>query len=163
LHDPEKEFKILATSLKDPDWHQQFDAINTMRRIVEKHEEIVLTAGSTSIHLLILELLKMVESLRSSVSKNAMIALGEMIVKLKRSLDAEIEAIMDRLLKKAADANIFISEEVKKCLTLLAGNVSENKLLQVISVYKDSKTFSVKDSLITVLASMIEHDKILKK
>lgn len=47
-----------------------------MRRIVENHEEVVTTSGSSSIHLLVVELLKMVESLRSSVSKNAMIALG---------------------------------------------------------------------------------------
>jgi DUF1009 family protein len=70
---------------------------------------------------------------------------------------------MDKSLKKAADTNIFISGEVKKCLTLLAVNVSDNKLLQVISIYKDSKTFTVKDSLITMLMSMIEHEKILKK
>jgi hypothetical protein len=59
-----------------------------MRRIVENHEEVVATAGSSNIHSLVFELLKMVESLRSSVSKNAMIALGEMIVKMRRSLDS---------------------------------------------------------------------------
>lgn len=88
LQDPERELKILPSGFKDPDWHNQFDAINTMRRIIENHEEVVAGAGSSSIHMLILELLRMVESLRSSVSKNAMIALGEMIVKLRRSLDS---------------------------------------------------------------------------
>jgi hypothetical protein len=51
---------MLATSLKDPDWHQQLNAINTMRRIVENHQEFMLASGSASIHLLILELLRMV-------------------------------------------------------------------------------------------------------
>jgi len=45
----------------------------------------------------------------------------------------------------------------------MAVNLSENKLLQVMSIYKDSKTFSVKESLITMLASMIDSDRILKK
>lgn len=70
---------------------------------------------------------------------------------------------MEKLLKKAADTNIFISEEVKKCLSLMAVNLSEGKLLQVMSLYKDSKTFSVKDSLLSMLASMIESERILKK
>lgn len=86
-----------------------------------------------------------------------------MINKLRRSLDSEIEPITEKLLKKAADTNIFINEEVKKCLTLLAVNVSENKLLQVMSLYKDSKTFSVKESLISMLSSMIDSDRVLRK
>ena len=41
------------------------------------------------------------ESLRSGLSKNAMILLGEMTQKLKRIMDSELDTITTKLLKKA--------------------------------------------------------------
>ncbi len=70
---------------------------------------------------------------------------------------------MEKLVRKAAYTNVFINEEVKKCLNSMALYLSENKLLRVMSLYKDSKTFSVKESLIRMLGTMIENERILKK
>lgn len=164
LPDADRQFKALFATMKESaDWHQQFEAVNTLRRLVENHEELVTKSGSSSIHLLVLELLRMVESLRSSVSKNAMIALGELTAKARRALDPDIEAITDRLLRKVADANTFISEEARRALITLATHLSENKVLQVVAQHRDSKTVPVKEALIAMLAAMIQNDKILRK
>lgn len=90
------------------------------------------------------------------MSKNAMIALGEITVKLRRALDPEIETITERLLRRVADANTFISEEARKALMCLSINLSENKVLQVVQQFRDSKTVPVKEALIAMLASMIQ-------
>jgi len=52
------------------------------------------------LHGLTTEILKLVESLRSGLAKNAMIALTEMAACLKRKLDSDLEHIILKLLKK---------------------------------------------------------------
>lgn len=54
------------------------------------------------------ELLKLVESLRSSLAKNGMITLAEMCETFKKSMDPFLEAIFVKLFKKAQDTNTFI-------------------------------------------------------
>ena len=53
---------------------------------------------------------------RSSLAKNAMIALKEMLSKLKKGIDPDVEAFMPTLMKRSADTNLFIAEEGKQCL-----------------------------------------------
>ncbi len=62
------------------------------------------------------------ESLRSSLSKNAVLTLNEMSNKLRRVLDTELDMIFNKLIKKTLDANSFISEEVKKALVSICSN-----------------------------------------
>lgn len=66
--------------------------------------------------------MKLVENLRSTLSKNAVVTLNEMAAKIKRGLDTEIDLIFNKLIKKSLDSNSFISEEVKKVLVTLCSN-----------------------------------------
>ncbi len=61
----------------DNDWSKQFDSLNLVRRFIKNHVEEygMLYENLPSI---MPEVLKLVESLRSSLSKNAMITLAEM-------------------------------------------------------------------------------------
>lgn len=54
--------------------------------------------------------MKHVESLRSSLSKNAVITINELSNVLKRNLDAELDTIFNKLVRKTLDTNSFISE-----------------------------------------------------
>ena len=56
-----------------------------IRSLFHHHIDYVQNYGN--LHGLVTEILKLVESLRSGVAKNAMIALTEMAVCLKRKLD----------------------------------------------------------------------------
>ena len=42
-----------------------------------------------------------------------MIALKEMLSKLKKALDPDVEAFMPTFMKRSADTNLFIAEEGK--------------------------------------------------
>ena len=66
-----------------------FEATNTVRRLIEFNPEVVQTATSTNFHSLILGLLNLIESLRSSVSKNALICLNELIIVMNRQIESE--------------------------------------------------------------------------
>ena len=61
------------------------------------------------IHGIVQDVLKLVESARSSLSKNAMITLNELTNKVKRLLDPEVDFIFGKLVKKTADTNSFIT------------------------------------------------------
>lgn len=54
------------------------------------------------------DVLKMVESLRSFLSKNAMITLSELCECLKKTMDSYLEQVFVKLFKKTQDANSFI-------------------------------------------------------
>ena len=78
-------------------------------------------------------------------------------------IDPEIEMVLEKLMKKSADTNVFISSEVQKCLNALAVNATPSKVLDKLSIYKESKSNSLKDALIKTLIAMKNDEKILAK
>jgi hypothetical protein len=63
---------------------------------------------------------KLVESLRSSVSKIALITLYEMLESLpKVMVESSIDAIFNVLIKKCSDSSVFVAEEVEKTMMCL--------------------------------------------
>jgi len=54
--------------------------------------------------------LKLVESLRSSLAKNGMITLSELCETFKKLMDPFLEQIFVKLFRKALDTNTFIVE-----------------------------------------------------
>ena len=103
------------------------------------------------------ELLKLVESLRSSVAKNAMITLAEMCEAFKKAMDPYLESIFVKLFKKAQDANSFIVEEVRKCTVSLCTYCSTAKISPIIVTNSNAKAVPVKMKVALCI------DKILEK
>lgn len=102
------------------------------------------------------EVLSLVENLRSSLAKNAMIALSEISEKMKRGLDTECDAIMSRLLKKGCDSNSFITEEVKNCLILMSSNCSDFKVMQVILSKYQNRILNFKLNISLIMRTLID-------
>lgn len=55
------------------------------------------------------DIMKLSESLRSTLSKTAVVVINELADKLKRQLDSDFDLIFSKLIKKSLDANSFIS------------------------------------------------------
>lgn len=68
---------------------------------------------------MITSVIKIADSLRSSLSKIALMTLNDMIQFLKRCMDPDIDPILKVLVKKATDTNTFLSEEAEKALVNL--------------------------------------------
>jgi hypothetical protein len=92
--------------IKSEDWQVSFDSLTKLRRILQFHPDTVSVAIGKS---LVGDIMKHVESLRSSLSKNAVITINELSNVLKRNLDAELDTIFNKLVRKTLDANSFIS------------------------------------------------------
>jgi hypothetical protein len=65
-----------------------------------------------------------------------------------------MEIILEKLMKKSADTNVFISAEVQKCLKTLSLTATPAKILDKFNIYKDSKNFPIKDAYINSLIIM---------
>lgn len=108
-----------------------------------------------SLHSTTQDILKLVESLRSNLSKNALITLNEMSQVLKRSLDSEAEPIILKLIKKGNDANSFISEEVKKTIAAVAANCSDTKIIPILVGINNAKSVPAKSNICLGLESIV--------
>lgn len=95
------------------------EALNKIKRIVAHHSELL---TSSIIKSIVPDIMRLVENLRSSLSKNAVMTLNELALKVKKALDSELDLIFNKLIKKSLDANSFISEEVKKVLVTVCSN-----------------------------------------
>lgn len=98
-----------------------FEALNRFRRIIINHAELLNFAVVKSV---IPDIMKHAESLRSSLSKNAVLVINELSNRSKKLLDSEVEMIFRKLLKKTLDSSSFIAEEVRKALISICSNCS---------------------------------------
>ena len=63
--------------------------------------------------------MKLADSLRSALSRIALLALDDMFVSLKRVMEPSLDPIMKVLMKKGAETNQFIVIESDKCMVSL--------------------------------------------
>lgn len=154
------------------DWAKQFESLNTLRRLNLFHPE-VLTSNTGALHSLILDLFRLIESLRSSVSKNAMLTTTELLEKLKKGLDGESDLLFSRLMRKGLDSSAFIAEEVRRGLMALASNCSENKVVPLLLGQTQTKAYQAKLNLLICFESVLkknahrlsllkDHEKLLQ-
>jgi len=82
----------------------------------------------------------LVDSLRSSVAKGALICLHDMFHAYRNQLDPEFDRCTSACLRKTVDTNDFLSEEADRTLSSMCQLVSEAKGLSVVmSLASDSK------------------------
>ena len=87
------------------------------------------------------------DSLRSSLSKNALIAISEMFSHLKRCMEPSLDKIMKILLKKGSDTNAFISEEAERGLIAMVNNCQDSKVFMVLQNTTTTKSSMMKQRL----------------
>lgn len=125
---PDGDFKQALLTLRRNEartvqWMETNDAINCLRRLVAFHAD---TTIIPALHAVVSLFVEQVENLRSTVSKNALMGLGEMFRTLKRQMDPEIDHVLAALLKKFAEKS-FLADEADKTLNLLCENVTDTK------------------------------------
>ena len=76
LDNPESDVKGSFEDLRSLDWSRQFNACNTLRRASVNHPEILISKTPGQIHGMALDMVKIAESLRSSLVKNCLLTLN---------------------------------------------------------------------------------------
>ncbi len=82
-------------------------------------------------------MLNSVDSLRSAVSKTAMITISDLSLVMRKTLDPYLESMLRSIFKRGNDSNQFIAQEARKTLENIVKNCSLNKVLEFL--YKTYK------------------------
>lgn len=75
------------------------------------------------------QLTKLSDSLRSSLSKIALITIRDMFTFLKRCMETYLDPLLKILLKRGSDTSSFISTEAEAALLAMSVNCSDSKVL----------------------------------
>ena len=113
--------------LRGDDWAEQFDAINTLRRMLAWQGATPDPALLTHLHSLVLLMIQFSDSLRSALAKNACMCFKEMFTLLQGRMEADLDLIAPVLIKKSAESNGFICDEANKALHAMIVHVSESR------------------------------------
>ena len=139
------------------DWAMQFEMLNGMRKLLKFHSDIFILAP---FHSLILLIIRCADSLRSSLAKNALIVIGEMCEFLHKLVEPELELILNCLLRKSADTNIFISGEAEKSLFIVCRCTSESKVINILfQCVNNARSSQVKAKAALCFQKIFEYNK----
>ena len=75
---------------------------------------------------------KLSDSLRSSLSKIALITIRDMFQFLKRCMETYLDPLVKILLKRGSDTSAFISEEAEAALITMTIVCSDSKVLSCL-------------------------------
>ncbi|CAG9335593.1 unnamed protein product [Blepharisma stoltei] len=154
IENPELEFMEYLKS--DPtEWSQQFEMLNKLRRLLKYNSSMFANAP---IHSMVIQALKWADSLRSSLSKNALIVIGEMCAAIPKLVDPELESILNCLLRKSADTNVFISEQAEKSLVNVCKHCSDSRTIGILfQAVNSTRSSQIKAKTAMCFHSIFEH------
>ncbi|KAE8911903.1 hypothetical protein PF003_g4456 [Phytophthora fragariae] len=141
LINPKQDLSKMLTQLRSEDWEANFDALSTVRRLAMHHASII-DAGK--VHAIVVEILKQVSNLRSSVSKNALLALESMCSAFSRAIDSELENIVPVLLRRCADSNAFVCESAAASLHAVVLKCSTPRVVSALGSHVNSKASPIR-------------------
>ncbi|MEE6492442.1 hypothetical protein FKM82_016578 [Ascaphus truei] len=125
LPKPESSMTDALRLLADDDWEKKIEGLNLVRCLSALHSDVLIER----LHDMRIAVTQEVKNLRSSVSRAAIVCLGDMFTHLKKNMDFELDNCVKVLLHKAGEPNIFIREDVDKTLDAMVQNVTPGRAL----------------------------------
>ena len=107
---------------------KRFNAITTIRRLAIYHKFILVPALKSFIK----KLKNEVDSLRSSISKNAIVCCLDLFEHLGSKMDNAASILVPSLLKRAGEANVFLAKEADAAITVMINTCSLNKVITIL-------------------------------
>ncbi|KAG7389647.1 hypothetical protein PHYPSEUDO_010044 [Phytophthora pseudosyringae] len=141
LLNPKQDLSKALSQLRSDDWEANFDALSTVRRLATHHAGLLDTG---KVHAIVSEILKQIPNLRSSVSKNALLALESMCAAFSRTMDSEVENIIPVLLKRCTDSNAFVCESAASSLHAVILKCSTSRVVAALGSLVSSKAAPIR-------------------
>ncbi|TMW56635.1 hypothetical protein Poli38472_006645 [Pythium oligandrum] len=126
--------KIVQT-LQNEDWEVVFEGLNLVRRLAAHHTKFL----EENLHAVVKEIVAQVPNLRSSVSKNALLALESMCAAYGKLLDADVDRILAILLKRCTDSNTFVCESASTAINAVITHCSTSRVVSAVSTHITSR------------------------
>lgn len=130
--------KVISDSITNQDWEVHSNCATTIRRLLKHHSEVF--NSSTTIHSVITEALKWVDSLRSSLARNGLMVIEEMAISLGEATEPELDVICRTLIVRAADTNHFLAEAAQNVMFTMCVHCADGKMVNALdSAVRSSK------------------------
>lgn len=151
LANPKQETAKLLEKIRGTDWEATFDALNDVRRLAMHHPMFL----ENQIHAVTKEILAQVPNLRSTVSKNSLLALESMCATYQKAMDPEVDAILAMLIKRSADSNTFVCESATSSINSVILHCSASKVVNALAVHLSSKAVPLRREVARAMHTLI--------
>ncbi|KAL0207675.1 hypothetical protein P9112_012303 [Eukaryota sp. TZLM1-RC] len=148
---PSLDINTAVNDLNSDNWETCNKAIESITKH-SKEPNPDITVLKTCLPLLI----NQANNLRSSVSKNALIALSNVCSVLGRHLDSELPSLLSVLFRKISEPNLFLSETASETLFVTIKVVSSTKALSQLQSYFGNLNALVRAEAVNALGYMVE-------
>uniref|UniRef100_A0A8C4NE27 TOG domain-containing protein n=1 Tax=Eptatretus burgeri TaxID=7764 RepID=A0A8C4NE27_EPTBU len=129
LPSPEYALAQMKETIPEDDWEKKIQNLVILRCLLLFHHELLLPCLPDIISFAVLE----VNNLRSTVSRMAIVCLGEAFQSLKKNMDSELDVTVNVLLHKSGESSHFIREEVNRSLELMIANITATRALGALA------------------------------
>lgn len=161
MENPQVVLKGLESSLNDDqDWQTLFSSINDIRSLLKFNSQLVIDSSS-AMQMYWKRLCQCILSMRSSVSKNSLLALQEALTVLgpSGSFNKNIGFLFQHLCSKLADTNAFLLTEVEKCLQSIIQYCPANKIVSQLLAAGEHRSPVVKTHVLKCFLKLFERLK----
>lgn len=151
LANPKQEAAKVLDRVRSSDWEDTFEALNVVRRLALHHPALL----DDKLHATTKEILAQVPNLRSTVSKNSLLALESLCSTYQRTMDPEVDAIIAVLIKRSADSNTFVCESATSAINAVILNCSASKVVSALAVHLSSKAMPLRREVARAMHTLI--------
>ncbi|VWU51192.1 conserved protein, unknown function [Hepatocystis sp. ex Piliocolobus tephrosceles] len=120
----------LVEITKDQEWTEQINNLINLRIILKYHDKLFFDNHKKDLRKICRAIIELVNSARSSVSKNALLCLSEFYSIGKKRMDSTLDDVIMPCLKKAYQTSIdFLSSSANNALLAICNACTEGKLI----------------------------------
>ena len=120
-----------AAKLRDNcEWTEQFEGLTMVRRVALNHADEVSIGQWSEV---VKRTLAFFESLRSSLCKQSLLCMDDLINALpRRCIDSQLERIIPALLKKSADTSAFVVDAAATAMHSAIARLSQQRICSIL-------------------------------
>lgn len=160
LLDPRFSMHRVLIDMKSPNWEEQDKALLAVRSLAKFNVELLYDLNFSIPHL-INDICEISNSLRSTISRHALVTLNEMVETLKKSVNSSVERLVETVLKQKTGVNNFLDEEADKLMIKLVNHCDAVKIMDAIYfiLSKDRKNYVFKSVVSQFMELIIQNQK----
>jgi len=150
--DPNEELQKVLRWLRSDHWKENFDGLNSIRRLGEAHPTLVSSHLCTLVPLFA----KAINSLRSSLSRAAIITCRELFQFFGKKFEPYLEDLVPALIKRAGEiTNEFLCKETDEAIRALIENISPSRTIIILLHQCNSKSPTVRMMIATYFGVLV--------
>jgi hypothetical protein len=154
---PSRELTNSFSGLSDERWDTNFHAITGIRRLATHHRDFLTQHQQPGLSQIVSLICGFVASLRSSLSKHAIMCLEEMFKTLNKDMDPLLESILPSLLRRMGEANKFINAQSHRTLSNMLNHCTKERCLSSLLSQSDVyRSAAIKTELGLLMNDCIE-------